>query len=87
VDVQGGRTIGPAIGACCCRLVTEGTRHRHYETAVGAGVGPRFPSPVADDTEPGTVFQTDHAGRRSIWTVIRRKAGTTIQHATTTPEP
>jgi hypothetical protein len=31
------------------------------------------------------VFQTDHAGRRSTWTVTRRDPATTIQYATTTP--
>jgi hypothetical protein len=31
------------------------------------------------------VFQTNHAGRRSTWTVIRRDPATTIQYATTTP--
>jgi hypothetical protein len=31
------------------------------------------------------VFQTDHAGRRSIWTVIRRDRGRTIAYVTTTP--
>jgi hypothetical protein len=49
------------------------------------GWDPQFPSPAADDTEPGTVFQTDHAGRRSTWTVIRRDTGTTIAYATSTP--
>jgi len=31
------------------------------------------------------VFQTDHAGRRSTWTVIRREVATTIAYATSTP--
>jgi hypothetical protein len=55
------------------------------ERAWATGWDPRFPSPVTDDTEPGTVFQTDHAGRRSTWTVTRHDPGTTIQYATTTP--
>ncbi len=55
------------------------------ERAWAHGWEPEFPSPVSDDTEPGTVFQTDHAGRRSIWTVIRCDPGTTISYATTTP--
>jgi hypothetical protein len=55
------------------------------ERAWVPGWEPQFPSPVADDTEPGTVFQTDHAGRRSTWTVARRDAGTTIAYVTTTP--
>ncbi len=55
------------------------------ERAWAAGWDPQFPSPAADDTEPGTVFQTDHAGRRSTWTVIRREVATTIAYATSTP--
>jgi hypothetical protein len=31
------------------------------------------------------VFQTDHAGRRSTWTVTRRDPATTIAYVTTTP--
>jgi hypothetical protein len=54
------------------------------ERAWAQGWEPRFPSPATDDTEPGTVFQTDHAGRQSTWTVIRRDGGT-IAYATTTP--
>jgi hypothetical protein len=55
------------------------------ERAWAAGWDPRFPSPVTDDTEPGTVFQTNHACRHSTWTVTRHDPGTTIQYATTTP--
>jgi Polyketide cyclase / dehydrase and lipid transport len=55
------------------------------ERAWAPGWDPQFPSPVPDDTEPGTVFQTDHAGRRSTWTVTRHDPATTIQYATTTP--
>jgi Polyketide cyclase / dehydrase and lipid transport len=55
------------------------------ERAWAPGWDPQFPSPVTDDTEPGTVFQTDHAGRRSTWTVTRRDPATTIQYATTRP--
>lgn len=55
------------------------------ERAWAQGWEPQFPSPTADDTEPGTVFQTDHAGRRSTWTVIRRDRGRTIAYVTTTP--
>ncbi len=55
------------------------------ERAWAHGWEPEFPSPVSDDTEPGTVFQTDHAGRRSIWTVIRRETDTRIGYVTATP--
>jgi hypothetical protein len=55
------------------------------ERAWAPGWNPQFPAPVLDDTEPGTVFQTDHAGRRSTWTVTRCDPATTIAYATTTP--
>jgi hypothetical protein len=55
------------------------------ERAWAQGWDPHFPSPAADDTEPGTVFQTDHAGRRSTWTVARREVATTIAYVTSTP--
>jgi hypothetical protein len=55
------------------------------ERAWAPGWDPQFPSPTTDDTEPGTVFQTDHAGRRSTWTVTRRDPATTIAYVTTTP--
>jgi hypothetical protein len=55
------------------------------ERAWAPGWDPQFPSPAADDTEPGTVFWTDHAGRRSTWTVTRRDPATTIAYATITP--
>ncbi|EQD37692.1 hypothetical protein B1B_16027, partial [mine drainage metagenome] len=49
------------------------------------GWDPAFPAPAADDSEPGTIFQTDHAGRLSIWTVIHRNPGGAMGYATTTP--
>jgi hypothetical protein len=55
------------------------------ERAWAQGWEPHFPGPAADDTEPGTVFQTDHAGRRSTWTVARREVATTIAYVTSTP--
>jgi len=48
------------------------------------GWDPRFPSPAADETEPGTVFQTDHGGRESTWIVTRCDHGQSIQYVTTT---
>jgi hypothetical protein len=55
------------------------------ERAWAPGWDPQFPSPTDDTTQPGTVFQTNHAGHRSTWTVTRRDPATTIQYATTTP--
>ena len=50
------------------------------------GWDPRFPSPVADETAPGTVFHIAHAGRLAIWTVVRRDLGASIEYSTTTPD-
>ncbi|MGA2805326.1 MAG: SRPBCC family protein [Acidimicrobiales bacterium] len=49
------------------------------------GWDPRFPSPGADETEPGTVFQTEHGGRESVWIVARCDRGKSISYVTTTP--
>ena len=49
------------------------------------GWEPEFPSQVTDDAEPGTVFQTSHAGRPTIWTVAGRDPGTSIQYTSVTP--
>jgi hypothetical protein len=55
------------------------------ERAWAEGWDPQFPAAVADETEPGTVFTTDHGGQRTIWTVIHREAGTDIAYSRTTP--
>jgi Polyketide cyclase / dehydrase and lipid transport len=46
---------------------------------------PRFPVPVPDDTEPGTVFETSAHGQRTIWLVTGRGPGTRISYARVTP--
>jgi hypothetical protein len=55
------------------------------ERAWARGWNPEFPSQGSDDTEPGTVFRTEHDGRESIWTVIQRDAGNSIGYVMTTP--
>ena len=50
-----------------------------------AGWDPQFPTLVVDETELGTVFTTDHRGRSTIWTVVRREADTAIAYSRTTP--
>ena len=50
------------------------------------GWDPTFPSPVADETEPGSVFQTVHGGRESIWTVVHCEPGHSIMYAVAVPE-
>jgi hypothetical protein len=49
------------------------------------GWDPRFPSPAADDTEPGTVFETSAHGLPTIWLVTSREAGKRISYARVTP--
>jgi hypothetical protein len=50
-----------------------------------AGWEPRFPAPAPDDTEPGTVFETDAHGQHTIWLVLDRLWGTRISYARVTP--
>jgi hypothetical protein len=50
-----------------------------------AGWEPRFPAPAPDDTEPGTVFETDAHGQHTIWLVLDRPGGTRICYARVTP--
>ena len=50
-----------------------------------AGWEPRFPAPAPDDTEPGTVFETDAHGQHTIWLVLDRQWGTHISYARVTP--
>jgi hypothetical protein len=49
------------------------------------GWEPHFPAPAADDTEPGTVFETNAHGRRTIWLVLDRQWGERISYARVTP--
>jgi hypothetical protein len=47
---------------------------------------PRFPIPVTDDAEPGTVFETTAHGRRTIWLVTDRQPAKKISYARVTPD-
>jgi hypothetical protein len=49
------------------------------------GWKPRFPAPVSDDTEPGTVFETGAHGHRTVWLVLDRQPGRRISYARVTP--
>jgi hypothetical protein len=51
-----------------------------------AGWQPRFPAPAPDDTEPGTVFETDAHGQRTIWLVLGRQWGKRISYARVAPD-
>ncbi|MFZ2057336.1 MAG: SRPBCC family protein [Acidimicrobiales bacterium] len=55
------------------------------ERAWARGWAPEFPGEATDDTEPGVVFETDHAGCRSIWTVVHCVPGTAIAYSVATP--
>jgi len=49
------------------------------------GWHPRFPAGAVDDTEPGTVFETDAHGQYTIWLVTGRQPGRRISYARVTP--
>ncbi|HZA39933.1 MAG TPA: SRPBCC family protein [Actinomycetota bacterium] len=48
------------------------------------GWDPVFPAPVADEIEPGTVFETHH-GDYTIWVVVRCEPGALVEYARITP--
>ena len=49
------------------------------------GWHPRFPAPAADDTEPGTVFETSAHGQHTVWLVTERRPSQRISYARVTP--
>ncbi len=49
------------------------------------GWNPEFPSPSADETEPGTVFTTAHGPHRTTWVVTRHEGNRLIAYANVTP--
>ena len=55
------------------------------EQAWEPGWQPRFPALVPDDTEPGTVFETDARGQHTVWLVTGRDPGRRICYARVTP--
>jgi hypothetical protein len=55
------------------------------ETAWADGWSPVFPLPAHDETEPGTVFETDHDGHRTTWIVVQCTPGETITYARISP--
>lgn len=48
------------------------------------GWEPRFPRPVEDDTEPGTVFVTEAHGESTVWVVTARERPRTISYTRVT---
>ena len=51
----------------------------------GDGWDPTFPVPTSDDSEPGTVFETDAHGRRTTWLVTERVWARRIAYAQVIP--
>ncbi|MEV0346910.1 SRPBCC family protein [Nonomuraea sp. NPDC050680] len=49
------------------------------------GWRPGFPVATDDDSEPGTVFETDAHGERTTWVVLGREKGRRISYARVTP--
>lgn len=49
------------------------------------GWNPMFPTPTSDDSEPGTVFETDTHGHRGTWLVTDRVPGRRIAYAHVIP--
>jgi hypothetical protein len=50
-----------------------------------AGWLPRFPAATADDSAPGTVFETDAHGRTTTWVVTDRTPGNRVRYARVVP--
>jgi hypothetical protein len=48
------------------------------------GWDPSFPAPAADETEPGTVFETGGHGSLT-WIVVARESGRSIKYAVVAP--
>jgi hypothetical protein len=55
------------------------------ERAWADGWDPQFPAPVESDSQPGTVFEVEHADRRSVWMVCRCEPDRVIQYARVFP--
>jgi hypothetical protein len=53
------------------------------ERAWVEGWVPEFPASPEDETEPGTVFEVGHRGRRSTWVVAACVPGRSITYART----
>jgi hypothetical protein len=49
------------------------------------GWDPTFPAPTSDDTEPGTVFETDAHGHRTTWLVTDCVRGRRMVYAQVIP--
>jgi hypothetical protein len=50
-----------------------------------AGWLPRFPAATADDSAPGTVFETEAHGRTATWVVTERTPGRRVRYARVVP--
>jgi hypothetical protein len=57
----------------------------HGERAWAHNWDPVYPAPTADDSLPGTVFETDHVAGRATWIVCQRDPGRSILYARVLP--
>jgi hypothetical protein len=68
------------------KVPLQGSDAFHLFTPIGEkewaqGWEPLFPSPVDDDSQPGTVFEIEHHGTRSVWVVCQCEPDRFIHYA------
>ena len=66
--------LPPGVAAPLSLFTPEGER------AWAAGWDPQYPARAADDSEPGTVFQTRHGAHLGTWIVASREPGRSIRY-------
>ena len=75
--------MGPS--PCNCPHQKRSSCSRRRASVVGRTAGiPTFPVPAADETEPGTVFETREHGPLT-WVVIGRGSGHSIKYGVVAP--
>jgi hypothetical protein len=75
-----GRVRVPLAPGDAFRLFTA-SGEREWVT----GWDPEFAAPTDDDTDPGTIFETEAHGRRTTWVVTESVAGERIAYARVVP--
>ena len=74
VRCSGTVRLPPGIAAPLSLFTPEGER------SWAAGWDPSYPAPAADDSEPGTVFQTRHGAHPGTWIVASREPGRSVRY-------
>jgi hypothetical protein len=77
--LSGGLTVALPPGEAFVLFTPRG------EERWAEGWKPGFPAPAADDTTPGTVFETSVDGETTTWVVVERDQGRRISYARLTP--